>query len=330
MTGNWHRCVATNPFGTVTSSYGTLTVGSGTAAAPAITVQPVTLSLVDATSGSGTMSVTATGTPAPTYVWYRAGVGAVSIWSGTGPKTFPYSSGNSLVFDMSVAHGGYPATSTFYVVATNATGAATSSTVTFSLQPAATNVTNLDVPLATINYVAGLVDAQAAKSGQQRGTTLNFEGGTYNASASTAMPAPMLGTAPATVLQNITAPNAYGILYYTGRGWTPAALAGTVKMKIWLDGVFLSTSDIGTGSRYSTCYISVGGTGVTSQGFIISSNTSAFHPASAWQSFNPIIFDMPTSIPADLYVQIQISGNSGMGTDFRNSITITNIYVEEV
>jgi hypothetical protein len=72
-----YRCIVTNACGSVTSSNRTLTVNVGAA----ITSQPVSLERCPGTSAS--FSVTATGTPSPTYQWQKNGVNISGATSAT-------------------------------------------------------------------------------------------------------------------------------------------------------------------------------------------------------------------------------------------------------
>jgi plastocyanin len=109
--------VATNSAGSATSSTATLTVNPANTA-PVITTQPSSQTVT--VGGGVTFTAAASGTPAPTYQWKKAGVnisGATSASYSIASAT----SGNA---------GSYT------VVATNSVGAATSNAATLTVNPA--------------------------------------------------------------------------------------------------------------------------------------------------------------------------------------------------
>lgn len=121
--GNY-TAVATNSAGSVTSNPATLTIGSSTvppptstpeAIAPVIVTQPVSLS-VDR-HGTATFTVVATGTPAPTYTWYRNGI------------TFPGWTNATLTLSAVTSNDA----GAYTVVVTNAAGTVTSNAATLSI-----------------------------------------------------------------------------------------------------------------------------------------------------------------------------------------------------
>ncbi len=111
--GNY-TVVATNSAGSVTSAAATLTVTAATAA-PAITTQPVSQTVASGSAVSFTVS--ASGTPAPTYQWQKGGVNIAGATSAT------YSISSATTGDA----GNYTA------VATNSAGSATSSSATLTV-----------------------------------------------------------------------------------------------------------------------------------------------------------------------------------------------------
>jgi hypothetical protein len=106
--------VVSNSVGSVTSSPATLSVQPGTA--PAITVQPANQTV---TSGqTATFSVTANGTPTPTYQWQKntANISGATSSTYTTPATTSADSGE-----------------TFRVVVTNSAGSVTSNSATLTV-----------------------------------------------------------------------------------------------------------------------------------------------------------------------------------------------------
>jgi polygalacturonase/pectin methylesterase-like acyl-CoA thioesterase len=106
-----YRLAATNSVGSATSDAVTLNVN----AAPAITNQPVGGSI--SPGGSITLSVTATGNPAPTYQWKKNGS--------------PISGATGLTYTISGATGAD--TGSYTVVATNSVGSVTSAPATVAV-----------------------------------------------------------------------------------------------------------------------------------------------------------------------------------------------------
>jgi Immunoglobulin I-set domain len=117
--GATYRVRVTNAVGSVQSAPVALTVLAGSAAtAPAITVQVANVSVV--AGQTGTFSVTANGTPSPSFQWFRNGVAIVGATGST--HTTP-----TLV----VADNG----ATYRVVATNSVGSVTSRDATLTVTP---------------------------------------------------------------------------------------------------------------------------------------------------------------------------------------------------
>ncbi len=107
-----YTCVVTNAAGSVTSAAATLTVQI----APAITAQPTSLTVNQ--NASAVLSVTATGTPAPTYQWRLNGT---NISSAT--------SASYTIASTQAANAG-----TYTCVVTNVAGSVTSSAATLTVQ----------------------------------------------------------------------------------------------------------------------------------------------------------------------------------------------------
>ena len=116
--GNY-TAVATNSAGTATSSVATLTVNPA-AIAPAITTQPVNVTVT--AGGPASFTVAASGTPAPTFQWKKDGVNIAGASSTT------YTIASTVAGDA----GSYT------VVATNSGGNATSAAATLTVNAVAT------------------------------------------------------------------------------------------------------------------------------------------------------------------------------------------------
>lgn len=114
--GNYTVTVS-NSVGSVTSSTATLTVNP-TAVAPAITAQPQSQTVT--AGGSATFSVTATGTPAPTYQWARNGS---AIAGATGASL--------ALTNIQTSDAG-----SYTVTVSNSAGSVTSSTATLTVNSA--------------------------------------------------------------------------------------------------------------------------------------------------------------------------------------------------
>lgn len=116
-----YRLVVTNGLGTATSTAATLTVNQ----VPSITVPPVGVTI--AAGASLDLSVTALGTPAPTYLWKRNGVtipGATSATYSVGSATGANTGNHTVTVTNSVG----AATSSIASVAVLAAGFTTTST----------------------------------------------------------------------------------------------------------------------------------------------------------------------------------------------------------
>lgn len=122
LNGNQYRCVASNVAGAANSNAVTLTVNAGTggggggSTAPVVTVQPVGQTI--ATGGTISLSVTAVGTPTPTYQWRFNGANISGATSSAYTKSNaqPADGGN---YDVVVSNSGGITTSVTVVVAVN-------------------------------------------------------------------------------------------------------------------------------------------------------------------------------------------------------------------
>ncbi len=90
-----------------------LVAGAAAAQAPAITTQPISQWIC---SGSATFTVAASGSPTPTYRWYKGTPGSGTSISGATSASYSTSTAN-----------------TYYCVATNSHGTATSNAATLSV-----------------------------------------------------------------------------------------------------------------------------------------------------------------------------------------------------
>lgn len=119
--GYWYRAMYTNALGRAYTTAGALTVTAGANAAPAITTQPASASVVKSTVVS--FSATASGYPAPTVQWQDSSNGG-STWSNiSGASTNPYQ------LTAAISENGY----LYRAVFTNGSGSAASAGATLSV-----------------------------------------------------------------------------------------------------------------------------------------------------------------------------------------------------
>jgi len=111
--------VVSNSSGSVTSASATLTVNAA-ATAPSITSQPASSTVT--AGGSASFSVTATGSPAPTYQWQKGGAAIAGATAATLSLT-----------SVQTADAG-----TYAVVIANSAGSVTSASATLTVNPATT------------------------------------------------------------------------------------------------------------------------------------------------------------------------------------------------
>ena len=137
-----YKVVVTNEAGTVTSSNAQLSLQepSVVTSVPVVSSQPA--NVVGTTGGSATFSVSATGTPSPTYQWFKNGT--------------PITPATSAVLNLGALTSNDVAA--YKVVVTNTAGSVTSNSVTLSLQVPSVSGT---VPLFTTQP-----SSQTANSGQ--------------------------------------------------------------------------------------------------------------------------------------------------------------------
>jgi len=133
QSGSKFRVGVPNVAGSTTSVAVTLTVNSGNVA-PSITVQPTNQTVT--APAAATFSVTATGSPTPTYQWQEEAVGQNTFTNIAGATSSSYNTGAT-----TTAESG----SKFQVVVTNSVGSQTSTAVTLTVNaaPPPSNVTVL-------------------------------------------------------------------------------------------------------------------------------------------------------------------------------------------
>jgi Immunoglobulin I-set domain len=124
--GATFRVVVTNAAGSATSNSATLTVDT----APAIAVQPSNQTVL--VGQTATFSVTATGSPKPTYQWQNAATGA----NIAGATSASYTTPPTMIADNG---------STFQVVVTNSLGSQTSHAATLTVNASGPPPTNASV-----------------------------------------------------------------------------------------------------------------------------------------------------------------------------------------
>jgi hypothetical protein len=106
------------------SSYTATSLGSGTPVSPTISTQPSNLTV---TAGqTGTFSVTATGTPAPSYQWQRSNDGGTN-WSPIGTNIASYTTAATATTDNGAQ---------FRVIVSNSAGTVTSASATLTVTSA--------------------------------------------------------------------------------------------------------------------------------------------------------------------------------------------------
>ncbi len=116
-----YSVVVTNSVGAVTSSTAIVAVTGGATVAAAITSQPASQAVV--AGEAATFSVTATGTPAPTYQWFKDGAAISGATSRvlTLPAVSPGNSGN---YTVTVSNSAATVTSAAAILLVNSPGAA--------------------------------------------------------------------------------------------------------------------------------------------------------------------------------------------------------------
>ena len=133
--------VVTNSAGTVTSTSAALTVNPP-AVAPLITTQPNAQTV--AASESATFSVIATGTPAPTYQWRKAGVALT--------ENATANTATLILNNVAPSDAG-----TYDVVVTNSAGTVTSTSAALTVNPATFGVSTLVWDFSTATPLEGML-----------------------------------------------------------------------------------------------------------------------------------------------------------------------------
>jgi len=159
LTGNLYQCVATNSYGTADSGSAGLTVTGATAApatvAPAFTLEPQGETVTYLASPSVTLTVAATGTPAPTYQWMLNGAALHDGGRISGSATASLTIAGPQVSDS----GSYSA-----VASNGVNPSATSSAAALTVNPAAQTLA-FTLPASVTLGAAAPVLAATATSG---------------------------------------------------------------------------------------------------------------------------------------------------------------------
>ncbi len=141
-----YTAVATNSAGSATSAAAILTVNAATVA-PAITTQPASVTVT--AGGSASFTVTASGTPTPTYQWLKAGVNIAGATSAT----------------YSIASAAASDAGTYTAVANNSAGSATSTAATLTVNAATAIPSFTTQPQSQTAVVGGTVTFTVTASG---------------------------------------------------------------------------------------------------------------------------------------------------------------------
>jgi hypothetical protein len=201
MNGTQYRCLVTNSAGTATSAIATLTV-TGSTAAPAITTQP-SASTVTAPV-SATFSVSASGSPAPTYQWQSAPPGSSTFTAISGATSASYATGAT-----TVGMNGRQ----YRCVVSNSAGTITSSSAALTvqstvsmpqiaMQPTSTAVTSSTTATFTIAASSSPAPTYQWESAAPGSSTFTPISGATAASYSTATTPSMDGTQYRCVVSN--------------------------------------------------------------------------------------------------------------------------------
>jgi hypothetical protein len=153
-----YEVVVTNSAGTVTSTSAALTVNPP-AVAPLITTQPNAQTVT--ASENATFSVIATGTPAPTYQWRKAGVALTENATATTTTL--------ILNNVAPSDAG-----TYDVVVTNSAGTVTSTSAALTVNPATSGVSTLVWDFSTATPLEGMLVSFSGGTliqGNNNGTT---------------------------------------------------------------------------------------------------------------------------------------------------------------
>lgn len=160
--------VATNSAGSVTSNTATLTIDSNatsTAVSPAITTQPVSQTV--AATSTVTFTVAASGTPTPTYQWFRNGVTAAG-WTGASLVLSNVTTDQAGNYTAVATNSAGTATSNVATLTVTTSSSTTTGAPVFSVQPASQTVK----PLATVTFSA-LASGSPTYTWFRNGTTFS-------------------------------------------------------------------------------------------------------------------------------------------------------------
>lgn len=334
-----YSVVATNIAGSVTSSSATLTVNAA-ATAPAITAQPQSQTVT--AGGSATFSVSATGSPAPTYQWQKGGVNIAGA-----------ASSSYVISSVQAGDAG-----SYSVVVTNSAGSVTSNGATLTVNAAATvpaissqpqslvvtagaaasfSVTATGTPTPTYQWqkggvsIAGATSSSYAISSAQAGDAGSYSvvvtnsAGSVTSSAATltvnaAATAPAITTQP--VAQTVTAGS--GATFSVSATGSPAPSYQWQKGGVAINGatsaslIFASAQAADAGS-YSVVVTNSAGS-VTSNAVNLTITTVVTAPAITTQpqsqtvtAGNSISFSVGASGTAPFTYQWQKDGNNLSG-----------------
>jgi hypothetical protein len=204
-----YALVATNSSGSTTSATATLTV-SAVLAAPALTTQPSSATVIVGEAASFT--IVASGNPTPTYQWKKGGVNI----SGATDATY------------TIASTGTGDAGSYTVVATNSIGAVTSAAATLTVNPAPPVLPTTQIVITGKTVALGIA---ASTTGTIKWQVSTDSGSTYSDLADNAA---YRGTTTA-VLEILQATNALNNNRYryqvTLSGQTTASTATTLSVK---------------------------------------------------------------------------------------------------
>lgn len=333
--------VVSNGAGAVTSTVAILTVNSGSSpTAPAITTQPNSISTVEASTATYTMTAQASGFPAPTWQWFEDSSATPTVPLAT--TSFITVNGNQLIFNMAnhPSLGGVTLQRTYHAVATNASGSATSSTATVTITPSGTSA-NVSAGVGVFHFVGiqPIVSTGTSTMVIKRGTTFTYTlTGGVNYTQQVDVPRILSGTGTPVTLK-LECYNSNGTLAYTFTGWpTGFVFSAPPTMWIFIDSIALPQGQDINGAPVDasmTIEVYEGSTLKGSQSWT-SSNLGAWlasHPAGGLRF---LTYTCSSTIPANLKVVVTINGkffdSGGLGNvaflDSYITFSSTGIYLQ--